>query len=132
MEFYRNYQIHTKDQSRQLVSAIHSNIGAVWNKNIEEFSGTCKPSRSSENGTNFLSSCDDGRKSFTKRTSFMISDILSTENKSRNVDYNCSDTASNGDSDEELNTSASRGCSTSGTCIQIIQHHIFKYINTVN
>lgn len=134
MEFYRNYPIYTKDQSRQLVSGIHSNHGAVWNKNIEEFSGTCRPSRSSENGdgTNFLSSCDNARKSYTKRTSFMISDILSTENKSRNVDNNSSDTASNGDSDEESNTPASRGCSTSGTYIQIIKHHLFlKNINTV-
>lgn len=133
MEFYRNYPIYTKDQSRQLVSGIHSNQDAVWNKNIVEFSGTCRPLRSSENGneTNFLSACDDARKSYTKRTSFMISDILSTENKSRNVDNNCSDTTSNGDSDEESNTPASRGCSTSGTYIQIIKHHFFLNTKTV-
>ncbi|XP_078325322.1 barH-like 1 homeobox protein [Crassostrea virginica] len=116
MEFYKNYPFYPKDQKRSTVSIIHSPTGAIWNRNIEEFPGTCRFPRpgSESDGAQRLSSITDDRKLHPKKTSFMISDILSSEKLSVNTENNLtgSDLVSVDDTDDEINATVSEGCSS--------------------
>ena len=128
MEFYKNYPFYPKDQKRSTVSIIQSPTGAIWNRNIEEFPGTCRFPRpgSESDGAQRLSSITDDRKLHPKKTSFMISDILSSEKLSVNTENNLteSDLVSVDDTDDEINATVSEGCSSPG----MYNLYIYTYI----
>ncbi|XP_062620570.1 barH-like 1 homeobox protein [Saccostrea cucullata] len=110
MEFMRSYPICPNQQIRPGFSIIHSAQGAMWNRNIEEFTGTCKSPSSSETMKRpHFSPRDTDCKPSTKKTSFMISDILSNKEKDGESD-NLSKTASNGERDEDLHSPVSETC----------------------
>ncbi|XP_061170030.1 barH-like 1 homeobox protein [Saccostrea echinata] len=112
MEFIKTYQICPNQRIRPMLSIVHSAQGAIWNRNIEEFTGTCKsPSPSESIKSPCFSPRDNGCKPSTKKTSFMISDILSTRERDDDNDVdNLSETASNGETDEDLHSPVSETC----------------------
>lgn len=74
---------HTDEMlSGRLVSPLHS--GAIWNRNIEAYNGTgdyhCRNTRCTNLPT---STSKENDKPKSKKSSFMISDILSEENENR-------------------------------------------------
>lgn len=125
MEFFKSYPVYPNDQTKPVFSFTHTSHGEMWNKNIEEFTGTC---RSSSDRRLSLSPRDIAdRKPSTKKTSFMISDILCTENKDVENDHHSSysEPATRRDLDKDIRSSISpisEGCPSPGMKRNVCLH----------
>jgi hypothetical protein len=114
MELFKSYPAYPNDQTKPVFSFIHASQGEIWNKNIEEFTGTCRSPSDRRLGLSPRDIAD--RKPSTKKTSFMISDILCTENKDVENDNHSpySDPAPRTDYDKDMRSPLSESCPSPG------------------